>query len=72
MKPWFKADAEGVYYGQCSEICGIKHSFMPIAVEVVSRERFEAWVDEQRAFAGLDPMFNQSGAATRLAEAAGE
>ncbi|GAB4519767.1 MAG: hypothetical protein Kow00133_05720 [Amphiplicatus sp.] len=54
---WFRADREGVYYGQCSEICGVKHSFMPIAVEVVSRERFEAWVDEQRALAGLDPMF---------------
>lgn len=54
---WFKAEREGVFYGQCSEICGVKHAFMPIAVEVVSRPRFEAWVDEQRAFAGLDPMF---------------
>ena len=54
---WFKANREGVFYGQCSEICGIKHSFMPIAVEVVSRAEFEAWVDEQRAFVGLDPMF---------------
>ncbi len=57
---WFKADREGVYYGQCSEICGVRHSFMPIAVEVVSRQAFEAWVDEQRAFAGLDPMFNEN------------
>ncbi|WP_375201452.1 cytochrome c oxidase subunit II [Hyphococcus sp.] len=54
---WFRAEQEGVYYGQCSEICGIKHSFMPIAVEVVSRPKFEAWVDSQRALAGLDPMF---------------
>ncbi len=54
---WFKADREGVYYGQCSEICGIRHSFMPIAVEVVSRPAFEAWVDSQRALAGLSPMF---------------
>ncbi|MEQ8749622.1 MAG: cytochrome c oxidase subunit II [Amphiplicatus sp.] len=54
---WFRADREGVYYGQCSEICGVKHAFMPIAVEVVSRPAFEAWVDEQRALAGLDPMF---------------
>ena len=54
---WFKADREGVFYGQCSEICGIRHSFMPIAIEVVSRPAFEAWVDEQRAFAGLSPMF---------------
>ena len=55
---WFNADRVGVYYGQCSEICGIKHSFMPIAVEVVSRPEFEAWVDSQRALAGLDPMFD--------------
>jgi len=55
---WFNADREGVYYGQCSEICGIKHSFMPIAVEVVSRPAFEAWIDSQRALAGLEPMFD--------------
>lgn len=54
---WFRADREGVFYGQCSEICGVKHSFMPIAVEVVSRAAFEAWVDEQRELAGLEPMF---------------
>ncbi len=54
---WFKADREGVFYGQCSEICGIRHAFMPIAVEVVSRPAFEAWIDEQRALAGMEPMF---------------
>lgn len=54
---WFNADREGVYYGQCSEICGIKHAFMPIAVEVVSRPEFEAWIDEQRELAGMEPMF---------------
>lgn len=66
---WFSAEKEGVYYGQCSEICGIKHSFMPIAVEVVSRPKFEAWVDEQRALAGLEPMFG--GSKLKLAEAPG-
>lgn len=40
----FKVDKTGVYYGQCSELCGIKHGFMPIAVEVVSKEDFEKWV----------------------------
>ena len=50
---WFRPEKEGVYYGQCSEICGVRHSFMPIAVEVVSRPKFEAWVDSQRALAGL-------------------
>jgi cytochrome c oxidase subunit 2 len=54
---WFKADREGVFYGQCSEICGVRHSAMPIAVEVVSRPKFEAWVDSQRALAGMEPMF---------------
>ncbi len=54
---WFKADREGVYYGQCSEICGVRHSAMPIAIEVVARPKFEAWVDSQRALAGLGPMF---------------
>ncbi|MGE0182312.1 MAG: cytochrome c oxidase subunit II [Parvularculaceae bacterium] len=54
---WFKADKEGVYYGQCSEICGVRHSAMPIAVEVVSRPAFEAWVNERRVENGMEPMF---------------
>lgn len=54
---WFKADREGVFYGQCSEICGINHSFMPIAIEVVSRPAFEAWIDSQRGLASMEPMF---------------
>ncbi len=54
---WFKAEKEGVYYGQCSEICGVRHSAMPIAVEVVSRPAFEAWVNAKRAEAGMEPMF---------------
>lgn len=54
---WFKADKEGVYYGQCSEICGIRHSAMPIAVDVVSRPAFEAWVNAKREEAGMEPMF---------------
>ncbi len=41
---WFKASKEGVYYGQCSEICGVGHGFMPIAVNVVSKDAFTAWV----------------------------
>ena len=51
---WFGPVArEGVYYGQCSELCGAKHGFMPIAVEVVSRDRFDQWVTEaKQEFAG--------------------
>jgi len=41
---WFKVDRPGVYYGQCSELCGAKHAYMPIAVEVMEPARFAAWV----------------------------
>ncbi len=54
---WFRADREGVYYGQCSEICGVGHAYMPIAIDVRSRAGFEEWVDTQRKLAGLEPMF---------------
>jgi cytochrome c oxidase subunit 2 len=40
---WFRADKEGVYYGQCSELCGRDHAFMPIQVLVVSEAQFDAW-----------------------------
>lgn len=42
---WIKVDKPGVYYGQCSELCGVNHGFMPIAVEVVPEEQFAAWVE---------------------------
>ncbi len=42
---WFRVDQEGVYYGQCSELCGIRHAFMPIEVHVVSQEAFDAWIE---------------------------
>ena len=45
---WFKAEREGVYYGQCSELCGVNHGFMPIAVEVVSKAKFDAWVEDAK------------------------
>ena len=45
---WVLVDAEGVYYGFCSELCGINHSFMPIVVEMVSQERFETWIKQPR------------------------
>jgi cytochrome c oxidase subunit II len=45
---WFKATREGVFYGQCSELCGKDHAFMPIAVRVVSEEAFAAWIDEAK------------------------
>jgi cytochrome c oxidase subunit 2 len=45
---WFKATREGVYYGQCSELCGRDHAFMPIAVRVVSEQAFNAWVEDAK------------------------
>ena len=45
---WFKAEKEGTYYGQCSELCGIKHAFMPITVRVVSEEDYQEWLSEAR------------------------
>ncbi len=44
---WFSANREGVFYGVCYELCGARHGYMPIAVEVVSPERFAAWVAAQ-------------------------
>ncbi|MDG1436834.1 MAG: cytochrome c oxidase subunit II [Rickettsiaceae bacterium] len=41
---WTRIDKKGVYYGQCSELCGVNHGFMPIAIEVVSKKDFETWL----------------------------
>ncbi len=46
---WFRVDEPGIYYGQCSEICGPRHAFMPIAIRAVSEEEFAAWVGERKA-----------------------
>ncbi len=45
---WFKAEVEGLYYGQCSELCGKDHAFMPIAVRVVSRDQYDTWLTAAR------------------------
>jgi cytochrome c oxidase subunit 2 len=61
---WFNVTREGVYYGQCSEICGTGHGYMPIAVEAVSKERFQEWLGQQKQ------AFNSNGSAPRqVAEA---
>ena len=46
---WFKADTPGTYRGQCAELCGVGHGFMPVVVEVVKPEQFAAWKQEQKA-----------------------
>lgn len=60
---WFNVENEGVYFGQCSELCGINHAYMPIVVKAVSPETYAAWVaeqggtmpEEQQAALGLEP-----------------
>ncbi|PKP68998.1 MAG: cytochrome c oxidase subunit II [Alphaproteobacteria bacterium HGW-Alphaproteobacteria-4] len=46
---WFKADLEGIYFGQCSELCGQAHSYMPITVKVVSQEVYDTWLAGQKS-----------------------
>jgi cytochrome c oxidase subunit 2 len=49
---WFKADAPGVYYGQCSELCGTNHAFMPIAIRAVPEDQFEKWAEAAKSDVG--------------------
>lgn len=76
---WFKIDSvpgrlnektmfikeEGIYYGQCSELCGARHGYMPIAIEAVSREKYDQWVLSQGGSLGVEEEI----AAAELAEA---
>lgn len=55
LETWFRADHAGVYYGQCNQICGTNHWFMPIMVQAVPAPEFEAWVEQARGrFAAAD------------------
>ena len=57
---WFKAEKVGTYYGQCSELCGIKHAFMPIEVKVVSEEDYQIWLSEAKIkFAKDENLINK-------------
>jgi cytochrome c oxidase subunit 2 len=63
---WFKADKEGVYYGQCSELCGNGHPYMPIQVRVVSDAQYAAWIEEsKKKFAAVDGTGDNKLAAAR-------
>jgi cytochrome c oxidase subunit II len=53
---WFTATSEGRFHGQCSELCGKDHAFMPITVRVVNDAEFAAWVEQEKKNAGLDPV----------------
>ncbi len=53
---WFRVDTPGTYYGQCSELCGVNHAYMPIEIRAVPREEFDAWIAAQGgAFASAEP-----------------
>ena len=51
---WFKATREGMYYGQCSELCGRDHAYMPIAVRVVNDREYAAWLDQAKKKYAVD------------------
>jgi cytochrome c oxidase subunit 2 len=63
---WFKATRVGMYYGQCSELCGKDHAYMPIAVRVVSEQEFNAWLEQAKKKYARDDGTR----ATRVAAAA--
>ena len=64
---WFEATKEGVYYGQCSELCGRDHAFMPIEVHVVSEQDYAAWVAEaKQKFAAHTPVGKDNMVASTL------
>ncbi|MDA7462976.1 cytochrome c oxidase subunit II, partial [Candidatus Pelagibacter ubique] len=53
---WFKAEKVGTYYGQCSELCGIEHAFMPITVKVVTDEEYAIWLAEAKMKFAKEPI----------------
>ncbi|HEX8900634.1 cytochrome c oxidase subunit II [Vitreimonas sp.] len=65
---WFNVEEEGVYYGQCSELCGINHAYMPVEIRAVSREEFNQWVAAQ----GGTIASAEAPAASESAPAAGQ
>ena len=54
---WFNAEEEGIYFGQCSELCGINHAYMPITVKVVSDAEYIAWLERQGADLAAAPAW---------------
>jgi cytochrome c oxidase subunit 2 len=65
---WFKAEREGIYYGQCSKLCGKDHAFMPIAFRVVSEDQYRAWLDDaKKKYAAAPSAVSVADAATSSA-----
>lgn len=69
---WVRITRPGVYYGQCSELCGADHAYMPIAIEAVSKEAFAAWVKKEQAAQGLEPAAPEAAAVAAPAESPAE
>ncbi len=65
---WFKATKTGMFYGQCSELCGKDHAFMPIAVRVVSEQEFAAWVETAKKKFATNPANSFASAAGAVAQ----
>ena len=65
---WFKATKVGMFYGQCSELCGKDHAFMPIAVRVVSDQEFVAWVETAKKKFATNPANSFAAAAGAVAQ----
>ena len=65
---WFKADRTGTFYGQCSELCGIKHAFMPITVNVVSEEDYNNWLEDAKVKFAKEEISNNIKVAKKIKE----
>ncbi|PCJ61189.1 MAG: cytochrome c oxidase subunit II [Rhodospirillaceae bacterium] len=63
---WFRAEKEGTYYGQCSELCGTNHGMMPITVKVVSQQAYEAWLKEAKEEYAIDDTANRESRVARI------
>jgi cytochrome c oxidase subunit 2 len=68
---WFKPDKTGIYYGECSELCGVDHAFMPIEIDVVSQDQFNAWVLGHKGTLKGQPLGSGAGAEPPAAPGAG-
>ena len=65
---WFKADRTGTFYGQCSELCGIKHAFMPITVNVVTEEEYNQWLEKAKVDFAKEEIKNNIKVAKKIKE----
>ena len=65
---WFKADRTGTFYGQCSELCGIKHAFMPITVNVVTEEEYKQWLEKAKVEFAKEEINNKIKLAKQIKE----